>query len=161
MVTATVFSYYLFDNISNRGWINSIAGILFFLAAYIGQSFVIGQCAPPPGGKQFSTTQQSLMAMVEGLIMGGLSYATVAAYYPTRLPSSVISPFPRKSRADLTVGPDGNYVDSEGNPYIVLPNGQAMPDLSSAEARKKFAEIAGANLGTGAAAMRGSCTTTV
>lgn len=161
VVTSTVFMYYLFDNVSNRGWINSLGGLLFFSAVYLGQTFVIGQCKPPEGGKQFSTTQQSLMALVEGMIMGGLSYATVAAYYPTRLPSSVISPFPRKSRADLTVGPDGNYVDSEGNPYIVLPNGQAMPDLSSVEARKKFAEIAGANLGTGAQAMPGSCTTQV
>lgn len=156
VVTATVFMYYLFDNVSNRGWVNSLAGLLFFAAVYIGQTFVIGQCKAPEGGKQFSSTQQSLMALVEGMIMGGLSYATVAAYYPTRLPSSVVSPFPRKSRADLTVGPDGGYVDENGNPYIVLPNGQAMPDLSTLQSRKDFADLAGANLGSGQA-MAGNC----
>jgi hypothetical protein len=83
----------------------------------------------------------------------------VAAYYPTRLPSSVISPFPRRSRQDLKPGPDGSFVDSDGNPYVVLPNGQAVPDLSSAESRKRFADLAGANLGTGASAVPGSCKT--
>lgn len=160
VVTATVFMYYLFDNVSNRGWLNSLVGILFFAAVYIGQTYVVGQCPPPAGGKQFTTIQNSLMALVEGTIMGGLSYATVAAYHPTRLPSSVISPFPRKSRNDLTVGPDGRYVDADGNPYIVLPNGQAYPDLASDEDRKKWADLVGETLGTGKAATPGTCTTT-
>ena len=99
------------------------------------------------------------MALAEGMLMGGLSYSVVAAYYPTRLPSSVISPFPRRSRQDLKPGPDGSFVDSDGNPYVVLPNGQAVPDLSSAESRKRFADLAGANLGTGASAVPGSCKT--
>lgn len=159
VVTATVFMYYLFDNVSNRGWLNSLVGLLFFGAVYIGQTFVIGQCRPPEGGRQFSTTQSSLMALVEGMIMGGLSYATVAAYYPTRLPSSVISPFPRKTRNDLAVGPDGRYVDDKGNPYIILPNGQAYPDLASDEDRKKWADLVGTTLGTGKAATPGTCTT--
>jgi hypothetical protein len=55
------------------------------------------------------------------------------------------------------MGPDGSYVDSEGNPYVILPNGQAVPDLSDAESRKKFADIAGQNLGTGTTAVPGSC----
>lgn len=159
VVTATVFMYYLFDNVSNRGWLNSLVGILFFAAVYIGQAFVIKSCKPPEGGRQFSMTQHSLMALVEGMIMGGLSYATVAAYYPTRLPSSVISPFPRKTRADLTVGPDGRYVDADGNPYIVLPNGQAYPDLASDEDRKKWADLVGETLGTGKAPPPATCPT--
>jgi hypothetical protein len=159
VVTATIFMYYLFDIVSNRGWLNALAGILFFGVVYVGQAYVIGTCKPLTGEKPFSSVQQSLMALVEGILMGGLSYSVVAAYYPTRLPSSVISPFPRKTQADLKLGPDGSYVDSDGNPYVILPNGQAVPDLSSADARKTFAEIAGANLGTGAPALPGSCKT--
>jgi hypothetical protein len=161
VVTSTVFMYYLFDNVSNRGWLNSLVGLLFFGAVYIGQTYVIGQCPPPAGGKQFTTVQNSLMALVEGTIMGGLSYATVAAYYPTRLPSSVISPFPRKSRDDLMVGPDGRYVDEDGSPYIILANGQAYPDLASQEDRDLWAKIIGRTLGTGDPPKPGTCTTTV
>jgi hypothetical protein len=157
VVSATIFMYYLFDIVSNRGWLNALAGILFFSIVFVGQSYVIGACKPVGAEKPFTSTQQALMALVEGMLMGGLSYTVVAAYYPTRLPSSVISPFPRKSRADLTMGPDGSYVDSEGNPYVILPNGQAVPDLSDAESRKKFADIAGQNLGTGTTAVPGSC----
>lgn len=159
VVTATIFMYYLFDIIGNRGWINALAGILFFAVVFVGQSYVIGACKSVDAERQFTTTQQALMALAEGMLMGGLSYSVVAAYYPTRLPSSVISPFPRRSRQDLKPGPDGSFVDSDGNPYVVLPNGQAVPDLSSAESRKRFADLAGANLGTGASAVPGSCNT--
>lgn len=159
VVTATIFMYYLFDIIGNRGWLNALAGLLFFGVVYSGQAYVIKSCRPPAGERPFTMTQQALMALAEGMLMGGLSYSVVAAYYPTRLPSSVISPFPRRSRQDLKPGPDGSFVDSDGNPYVVLPNGQAVPDLSSAESRKRFADLAGANLGTGASAVPGSCKT--
>lgn len=157
VVTATIFMYYIFDIVNNRGWINALAGLLFFTAVFVGQAFVVGACKPVGTDKPFTLTQQTLMALVEGILMGGLSYSVVAAYYPTRLPSSVISPFPRKSRADLKPGPDGSFVDEDGNPYVILPNGQAVPDLSDAEARKRFADIAGANLGTGQQAVPGNC----
>ena len=157
VVTATVFMYYIFDNVSNRGWLNSVAAILFFVAVYVGQAFIIKSCPPPIGEKPFTMTQQALMALVEGMLMGGLSYATVAAYYPSRLPSSVVSPFPHRTRADLKMGPDGTYVDADGNPYVVLPNGQAVPDLSSMESRMKFADMAGKTLGTGEPALPGNC----
>jgi hypothetical protein len=157
VVTATIFMYYIFDIVNNRGWLNALAGLLFFSAVFAGQAYVVGACKPVGTDKPFTVTQQTLMALVEGILMGGLSYSVVAAYYPTRLPSSVISPFPRKSRNDLKPGPDGSFVDEEGNPYVILPNGQAVPDLSDADARKRFAEIAGANLGTGQQAVPGSC----
>jgi hypothetical protein len=41
VVTATVFSYYCYDLVRNRGWINSIAAIVAFIGAYAGQIAVI------------------------------------------------------------------------------------------------------------------------
>lgn len=170
VVTATVFSYYLFDNISNRGWVNSIAGIVVFLITYISQIAVLattagsdGCGAPNPADKtmmlksDYGPLQQGIMALAEGLLFGGTSYGIVQTYYPTRLPSSVISPFGQRSKSELTVGPDGKMYDSNGYPWIVLPNGQTFPDMSSAQAKTAFAEIAGTNLGTGSPAVPASC----
>ena len=156
VVTATVFSYYMFDLIANRGWMNAAATIVIFGVLYLAEMFVIGSC-----GTGESTTMNLLTrgvaALTEGLVFGGSSYAIVQAYYPSRLPSSVISPFPRKTRGDLNQNPDGSFTDADGNPWIVLPNGQAVPDTSTAEARKNFAAIAGKTLGTGTPAVPASC----
>jgi hypothetical protein len=157
VVTATVFMYYIFDNVTNRGWLNALAGILIFGAVFLGQAFVVKQCPITPGEPSFTMTQQVLMSLVEGLLMGGLSFSAVAAYSPSRLPSSAISPFPRKDRSELTLNPDGKYVDENGIPYVILPNGQTAPDLSSMESRATMASLAGENLGTGAPAMPGNC----
>ena len=154
VVTATVFCYYIFDLVRNRGWLNSAASIVMFGVFYVmqvGVLMITGDCPVPstsasPG---YSSTQQATMALFEGLVFGGSAYGIVQTYYPSRLVSSVISPFPTRSKADLTMGPDGNMYDSDGNPYVILPNGQAVPNLSTANSRKAFAELAGKNLGTG------------
>ena len=150
VVTATVFCYYIFDLVRNRGWLNSAASIVMFGAFYIMQVGVLvmsGGCGSPESG--YTSTQQAMMALFEGIVFGGSAYGIVQTYYPTRLVSSTISPFPTRSKADLTMGPDGKMYDSDGNPYVILPNGQAVPDLSTSNSRKAFAEIAGKNLGTG------------
>jgi hypothetical protein len=150
VVTATVFCYYIFDLVRNRGWLNSAASIVMFGAFYIMQVAVLvmsGGCGSPDS--QYTSTQQATMALFEGIVFGGSAYGIVQTYYPTRLVSSTISPFPTRSKADLTMGPDGKMYDSDGNPYVILPNGQAVPDLSSANSRRAFAELAGKNLGTG------------
>ena len=158
VVTSTVFSYYCFDLVRNRGWVNSIAALAFFMLTYIGQVAIIattntataaGGCEVPGREKQYSAIGQGIRALVEGLLFGGTSYGIVQTYYPTRLPSSTVSPFPRKSASDLKPGPDGTLQDADGYPYVVLPNGQAIPDLGSAQARKAFASLASNNLGTG------------
>jgi hypothetical protein len=113
----------------------------------VGVLVMSGGCGSP--NSQYTSTQQAIMALFEGLVFGGSAYGIVQTYYPTRLPSSTISPFPTRSKADLTMGPDGKMYDSDGNPYVILPNGQAVPDLSTANSRKAFAELAGKNLGTG------------
>jgi hypothetical protein len=154
VVTATVFCYYIFDLVRNRGWLNSAASIVMFGVFYVMQVGVLmmtGDCPVPStsGSPGYSSTQQAAMAFFEGLVFGGSAYGIVQTYYPSRLVSSVISPFPTRSKADLTMGPDGNMYDSDGNPYVILPNGQAVPNLSTANSRKAFAELAGKNLGTG------------
>lgn len=155
VVTATIFCYYIFDLVRNRGWINSAASIVIFGVVYIAQTGVLlmtGGCGGPYGNYA-----QSLMALFEGIVFGGSAYGIVQTYYPTRLPSTIISPFPRKDRSELTMGPDGKMYDADGYPYVVLPNGQAVPDFSTQKSRDAFAEIAGKNLGTGTPAKPLSC----
>jgi hypothetical protein len=155
-----VFSYYCFDLIRNRGWINSIAAILAFFAAYAGEAAVIefqndGGCAGPDGVKS-STLSGAIKALFEGIMFGGIGYGVVQTYAPTRLPSATISPFPRKTASDLSPGPDGRMYDADGYPYVVLPNGQAVPDVSSASARAAFGQMAASATGT-TASMASSC----
>lgn len=156
VVTATVFSYYLLDLINNRGWVNSAATFVLFSVLYIAETFVVGDCSEP-NDPDVSKYIKSFIALIEGLFVGGVSYSIVQAYHPSRLPSSVISPFPRKTQSDLKAGSNGTYTDESGNPYTCLPNGQCFPDMSTTESRKAFATIASNNLGTGAPATSGSC----
>jgi hypothetical protein len=157
VVTSTVFSYYIFDLIRNRGWTNSAATLVIAIVFTVAQIFVVGDCPIPEGGVDIGKTGRVLASLVEGLFVGGLSYGIMQTYYPSSVPSATISPFPRKTASDLKKGPDGKYTDAEGNPYVVLPNGQAVPDLSTADSRKAFANIASMNLGTGAIATDESC----
>ena len=158
VVTATVFSYYIFDLVRNRGWVNAAASITMFGLFYLMQTGVlmtIGGCGPADSG--YSDSAQSAMALFEGLVFGGTAYGYVQTYYPNRLPSTVISPFPTKTKGDLTAGPDGKMYDENGYPYVVLPNGTAVPDFSTQQARDAFAELAGKNLGTGTPAKPDNC----
>ena len=162
VVTATVFSYYCFDLIQNRGWINSIAAITAFALTYIGQVAIIsltnnGAGCVVNGIAEYGAVSQGVRALMEGLLFGGTSYGIVKTYYPTRLPSSTVSPFPRKSAGDLTMGPDGKMRDADGFPYVVLPNGQAVPDLGDKASRKAFGTMASKNLGTGIPATAANC----
>lgn len=162
VVTATVFFYYIFDLVRNRGWVNSAATIVVFFLVYGAQVAVLqmtadsGQC----GTGSYSHFSQALMAFFEGVLFGGSAYGIVQTYAPTRLPSSTVSPFPRKDKSELTMGPDGKMYDSDGYPYVILPNGQAVPDLSGAAARDAFARMAGENLGTGTPARPDNCNAT-
>ena len=160
VVTATVFLYYIFDLVSNRGWVNSAASIVIFALVYILQVGVLQMTAPDGScGGPYGHYQQALMALFEGIVFGGTAYGVVQTYYPERLPSMTMSVFPRKSKKDLTMGPDGKMYDADGYPYVVLPNGQVVPDLSTKQSRDAFAEIAGRNLGTGLPAKPSTCQT--
>ena len=151
VVTATVFCYYLFDLVRNRGWLNSLAALLVAPMVFIAEALIVGSCAPPPaeGETAPSPFGAAIRALAEGILFGGVSYAIVQTYYPDRLLSSIISPFPKRSKSDLTVGPDGRLYDSDGYPWVVLPNGQTYPDLSTAQSRSAFNAVASMQLGTG------------
>lgn len=153
VVTASIFSYYIFDIVSNRGWSNAAGVMALFIPLYFIQVAMIGECNPEELGR----TWKAVIAAIEGVFFGGTSYGVVQAYFPNRLPSSAISIFPRMTASDLKPGPNGTMVDSSGNPYNCLSNGQCIPDLSSLDARKKFAEMAAENLGTGSPAVPSDC----
>ena len=155
VVTATVFCYYIFDLVRNRGWLNSLAAILVFASVFIGQVAILSTC----GNSPYSGTLQAMMALFEGIVFGGSAYGIVQTYYPTRLPTSTISPFPRRSKDDLKLGPDGKMYDEDGYPFIVLPNGQTVPDISGKKAKDAYATLLGDSLGTGAPATEASCPT--
>jgi len=163
VVTSTVFSYYCYDLVRNRGWINSIPAILAFAALYGGELAVIDFQNPNGCAAGTSTIGGGIRALFEGLLFGGVGYGIVQTYAPTRLPSSTISPFPRKSLTDLSPGPDGKMYDADGFPYVVLPNGQAVPDMSTAAAQAAFGGLAGtatgktATLGSNCAPLGTAC----
>lgn len=161
VVTATVFSYYIFDLVRNRGWFNSIAALLVGSMLFLAEAFIVGTCEAPAGdlGKEApGAVGQAIRALAEGITFGGTSYAIVQTYYPQRLPTSVMSPFPKRSKSDLTPGPDGRLYDADGYPWVVLPNGQTYPDMSTARARQAFSQVASMNTGTGQPASQ-SCST--
>lgn len=147
VVTATIFSYYMFDLIQNRGWTNAAATITIFLLSYVAQVMVIGDCDADPS--EPSAFAKAIAAFAEGLVFGGSSYAIVQAYAPARLPSASMSPFPRKTVDELKPGANGTMVDADGNPYVCLPSGQCIPDLSTMEAKKNFAGMVSETIGSG------------
>ena len=156
--TATVFSYYIFDLIQNRGWTNATATIVLGGILFGAQASVIGSCAQ--SADEPSRVTQIIASLSEGLLFGGVGYSVVQSYFPGRLPSTAVSPFPKKTPDELTPAANGGFKDTEGNPYVCLPNGQCYPDLSSTESRKAFADIAAANLGTGMSAVPENCSAT-
>lgn len=158
VVSATVFSYYMFDLINNRGWVNATGTIVIFGVVYILQSMFIGSCDNDGDGPAMYL--RAIAALSEGLLFGGSAYGIMQAYYPSKLPTAVLSPFPPKNKKDLKQGPDGKYYDEKGIPYIVLPNGSAIPDLSDENARKSTANTMGNTLGTGTPAIPASCNAT-
>lgn len=149
VVTSTIFSYYIFDLIQNRGWTSAAATITIFFLSYTAQVMVVGDCDTGPGAP--GALAKAVASFTEGILFGGSSYAIVQAYAPDRLPTSALSPFPRKSVGDLKPGASGTMVDEAGNPYVCLPSGQCIPDLSTMEAKKNFANTVSQTIGSGKA----------
>jgi hypothetical protein len=157
VVTATVFSYYVFDLIMNRGWVNATAAIVAFAGLFTAEMFVIGDCGAD--GVTLSKYLRGAMALAEGMLFGGSAYGITQAFFSERLPSSAIYPFPHKNIRDLKKNADGRWVDGDGRPWMQLPNGQAIPYLQDKEGQNAWKDAlggAGAS-GTGAAATGGSC----
>ena len=151
VVIGSIFSYYVFDLIANRGWKNATATIILGGFFYVVQLALAGDCSLP-GEEPIGKLIQAILAGTEGLFIGGISYSVVQAYYPARLPSTAISPFPKMSPGDLK---DGKY-DKDGNPWVCIGS-VCYPDMSSAESRKAFAEMAAKSTGNGQAASAANC----
>lgn len=147
VITATIFSYYMFDLIQNRGWTSAAATIVIFLLSFVAQVMVVGDCDADPS--EPGVAAKAIASFIEGIFFGGTSYAIVQAYAPGRLPSSAILPFPKLGPGDLKPGPNGTMLDDNGNPYVCLPTGQCIPDLSSMESRKNFANMVSQSIGGG------------
>ena len=153
VIIATIFSYYAFDLIKNRGWGNAGATVGLGTVFFFVQLFLAGDCTlptdpQPPTSKWY----QAILSAAEGLFVGGVSYSVVQSYFPDRLPSSTISPFPRMTPNMLK---DGKY-DKDGNPWVCV-GGVCYPDMSTAESRKAFANIAAESTGNGRAAVSEDC----
>lgn len=150
-IIATFFSYFVFD-LSNNGKPGStIAPTVFWAVFYISQYMLAGDCRVP-GDPEVGRVWQFLLPLIEGLFVGGVSYSVVQGFYPSYLPSTAISPFPRLTPSDLR---DGKY-DKDGNPWVCV-NGTCYPDMSTAESRTAFAQMAAANTGNGRAAVSANC----
>ena len=151
VLIATVFSYYVFDLIANRGWKNATATIMLGGFFYVVQLMLAGDCTVP-GEEPVGTVYKGLLAAIEGLFVGGVSYSVVQAYYPDRLPSTAISPFPKMTPGQLK---DGKF-DKDGNPWVCV-NGVCYPDMSTDASRKAFATMAAESTGNGRAASAANC----
>lgn len=153
VVIATIFSYYGFDLVKNRGAQNSIATIVLGFVFFFTQLFLAGDCTLPTDPQPpISKVYQTILSAAEGLFTGGISYSVVQMYFPERLPSSTISPFPRMTPNMLK---DGKF-DADGNPWVCV-GGICYPDMSTAESRKAFAGIAKMSTGSGSAATSEDC----
>jgi len=141
VVTATVFWYYLLDLSMNRNPLDTIATALAFPLFFGLQVWLLKSC------ENFgeSIAIKSAIAIVEGLIIGGTGYGIVQSSAPDRLPSSVLPTVPRLS--SMTRNADGSYTDSEGNEYIIGPDGRPISKKFLASATNPILNSAGGGVG--------------
>ena len=137
VVTATIFWYYLLDLSMNRNPLDTIATALAFPLFFGLQVWLLKSC------ENFgeSIIIKSVIALVEGLIIGGSGFGIVQASIPDRLPSSVLPTTPRLS--SMTKNADGSYTDSNGNQYIIGPDGRPVSKNFLAKASNPIANSTG------------------
>lgn len=131
VVTATVFWYYIIDLIVNKGTGSASLSLGVFLAFYVAQMFLIGDCTVEGGTVQVSRWLKGVIAMSEGALYGGTAFAVVSSYYPTKLPTAVLPMFPPKDPRNLIPNPDGSGTlidpNSPGEKYTLI---EGKPVLS-------------------------------
>jgi len=146
VVTATIFWYYLLDLSMNRNALDTIATDLAFPLFFGLQVWQLSSC------EKFSESvaAKSAIALVEGLIIGGTGYGIIQSSIPDRLPSAVLPTVPRLS--SMTKNPDGSYTDSDGNEYIIGPDGRPVSKKFLAQATNPILNssgVGGSGLGSG------------
>jgi len=154
VVTATIFWYYLLDLSMNRNPLDTIATALAFPLFFGLQVWLLKSC------ENFgeSIAIKSVIALVEGLIIGGSGYGIVQASAPDRLPSSVLPTVPRLS--SMTKNADGSYTDSDGNQYIIGPDGRPVSKNFLAKASNPILNSTGGGVGgLGAGILNGASAT--
>jgi hypothetical protein len=104
----------------NRNGLDSVATALAFPLFFGLQAWQLSTCE----NFSESVAVKSVIALVEGLIIGGTGYGIVQISIPDRLPSSVLPTVPRLS--SMTRNADGSYTDGSGNQYVVGPDGRPV-----------------------------------
>jgi hypothetical protein len=154
VVTATIFWYYLLDLWMNRHGLDSVATALAFPLFFGLQVWLLKTCE----NFEESIAIKSVIALVEGLIIGGSGFGIVQASVPDRLPSSVLPTVPRLS--SMTRNPDGSYTDSDGNEYVVGPDGRPISKKFLAQASNPILNSSGVGgSGLGAGVLNGASAT--
>ena len=141
VVTATIFWYYLLDLSMNRNPLDTIATALAFPLFFGLQVWQLSSC------EKFSESvaAKSAIALVEGLIIGGSGFGIIQSSIPDRLPSSVLPTVPRLS--SMTKNPDGSYTDSDGNEYVIGPDGRPISKKFLAQATNPILNSSGGGVG--------------
>jgi len=141
VVTATIFWYYLLDLSMNRNPLDTIATALAFPLFFGLQIWQLSSC------EKFSESvaAKSAIALVEGLIIGGTGFGIIQSSIPDRLPSSVLPTVPRLS--SMTKNPDGSYTDSDGNEYVIGPDGRPISKKFLAQASNPILNSSGGGVG--------------
>ena len=136
VVTSTILVYYIADLLMNKGIANALASILVGGALFFAQvsSMSAGNCFTPAEGGEARLATTVLTSLANGVIVGGLSYGIVEAYFPARLPSKALPSYPRVSRNDLQVDENGKLVDESGKSWLTMPDGSVIPDTCEAGA---------------------------
>jgi hypothetical protein len=154
VVTATIFWYYLLDLSMNRNPLDTIATALAFPLFFGLQIWQLSSC------EKFSESvaAKSAIALVEGLIIGGTGFGIIQSSIPDRLPSSVLPTVPRLS--SMTKNPDGSYTDSDGNEYVIGPDGRPISKKFLAQASNPILNSSGGGIGgLGAGVLNGASPT--
>jgi hypothetical protein len=154
VVTATIFWYYLLDLSMNRNPLDTIATALAFPLFFGLQIWQLSSC------EKFSESvaAKSAIALVEGLIIGGTGFGIIQSSIPDRLPSSVLPTVPRLS--SMTKNPDGSYTDSDGNEYVIGPDGRPISKKFLAQASNPILNSSGGGIGgLGAGVLNGASAT--
>jgi len=121
VVTATIFWYYLVDLLMHRSVIDSAATITAFAVFFGLEVGQLKSCDDLAG----SVVLKSVIALVEGLIIGGTGYGIVQSSAPNRLPSYVLPQAPPLS--SMKKNANGTYTARDGTIYILGPDGRPLP----------------------------------
>lgn len=134
VVTATIFSYYVFDLVVNRGWEDAALTIVTFALFFGAETWAIRKCADLSDG----ILSKALAALVEGVFFGGSGFLAVLSLNKNQLPSSVMKRHMPKAGKKGSKGAAG--LIAEGTD---MATGTAVNPLATA--------------GTGAPATAGGC----